>query len=46
VKSGALLGLEGTVIKRRGTERLLVIVQFLQQGASVELEDYQVERID
>jgi transcription antitermination factor NusG len=46
VRSGPLMGLEGVVIKRRGAERLLVIVHFLQQGASVQLEDYQVERID
>ncbi len=46
VRSGALAGLEGTVVKRRGTERLLVMVHLLQQGASVQLEDYQVERID
>jgi transcriptional antiterminator RfaH len=46
VRSGSLAGFEGTVIKRRGTERLLVAVRFLQKGASVELEDCQVERID
>ena len=46
VRSGSLAGLEGVVIRRRGSERLLVIVHFLQQGASVQLEDYQVERID
>lgn len=46
VRSGALAGLEGTVIKRRGSERLLVMVHLLQQGASVQLEDYLVERID
>ena len=46
VRSGSLAGLEGVVIKRRGAQRLLVIVHFLQQGASVQLEDYQVERID
>ena len=46
VRSGSLAGLEGVVIKRRGMQRLLVIVHFLQQGASVQLEDYQVERID
>ena len=46
VRSGPLAGLEGVVIKRRGMQRLLVIVHFLQQGASVQLEDYQVERID
>jgi len=46
IRSGALAGLEGTVVKRRGVERLLVAVEFLQQGASVQLEDFQVEPID
>ena len=46
IRSGSLVGLEGTVVKRRGTERLLVAVHFLQRGASVQLEDFQVERID
>lgn len=46
IRSGPLLGMEGTVIKRRGTECLLLAVGFLQQGASVQLEDFQVERID
>jgi transcription antitermination factor NusG len=46
IRSGSLAGLEGTVVKRRGTERLFVTVEFLQQGASVQLDDFQVERID
>ena len=46
VRAGSLMGLEGTVIKRRGTQRLLVIVHFLQQGVSVQLEDDQVERVE
>ncbi len=46
VRSGSLVGLEGVVVKRRGTARLLVLVEFLQRGASVELEDFQVEGID
>lgn len=46
VKQGALMGLEGTVMVRRGVTRLLVSVNFLQQGASVEVEDYLLERID
>lgn len=46
IRSGSLVGLEGTVIRRRGLERLLVVVTFLQQGASIQLEDYQVEAID
>ena len=40
-----MAGMEGTVIKRRGVDRLLVVVKFLQQGASVQLEDFQVEPI-
>jgi transcription antitermination factor NusG len=46
IRAGSLIGLEGTVVKRRGTARLLVVVEFLQRGASVQLDDYQVERID
>ncbi len=45
VRTGFLAGMEGTVVKRRGHQRLLVAVQFLQQGASVELDDCQVEQL-
>jgi transcription antitermination factor NusG len=45
VRSGALRGLEGTIIKRRGVDRLLVAVRFLNQGASIELEDVDLERL-
>lgn len=43
VRSGAMLGLEGTVVNRRGKNWLVVSLEFLQQGASVLLEDAQVE---
>ncbi|MGD9722082.1 MAG: transcription termination/antitermination NusG family protein [Pirellulales bacterium] len=43
VRSGPMAGLEGTVTKRRGRDWLVVAVEFLQQGASVMLEDFQVE---
>ena len=46
VRRGPLAGLEGTVIARRGHTCLLVRVDFLQQGASVEIEDYFLEPID
>jgi hypothetical protein len=46
VKQGALMGLEGTVLVRRGVTRLLVSVNFLQQGASVEMDDYLLEKLD
>lgn len=45
VRSGALRGLEGTVVRRSGEERLLVAVRFLSQGASIELEDVDLERL-
>jgi transcriptional antiterminator RfaH len=45
VRSGPMAGLEGTVIKRRGRDWLVVAVEFLGQGASVLLEDFQVEPV-
>jgi hypothetical protein len=46
VKQGALMGLEGTVLVRRGVSHLLIRVNFLQQGASVEVDDFLLERLD
>ena len=43
VRFGPMAGLEGTVVKRRGRDWLVVAVEFLGQGASVLLEDFQVE---
>jgi hypothetical protein len=37
--------MEGTVVKRRGEERLVVAVRFLNQGVSMELEDVDLERL-
>lgn len=41
--SGPFLGFEGFVIRRENETRLLVAVNYLQQGASMLLEDCQVE---
>ena len=46
IRSGALAGIEGVILRRPGPTRLLIAVNFLQQGASLLLEDYQVERLD
>jgi hypothetical protein len=46
VRRGLLEGLEGTILDRRGQTRLLVSVNFLQQGASVEIDDFMLERLD
>jgi transcriptional antiterminator RfaH len=45
VRSGPLAGLEGTVLKRHGATRLLVAVNLLQQGASVDIDACQLEPI-
>jgi transcription antitermination factor NusG len=45
VRSGPLAGIEGEIVSRRGQTRLVVAVNFLRQGASLLLEDYQVERL-
>jgi hypothetical protein len=46
VRSGLLAGIEGEVVSRQGQTRLVVAVSFLSQGASLLLEDCQVERLD
>ncbi len=46
IRSGPLAGLEGQIIRRENQDRLLVAVNYLQQGASVLLEDFDVESID
>lgn len=46
IRSGALAGTEGIVIRRHGVDRLLVAVSFLQRGASIQLEDFQVEPVE
>ena len=46
VRSGMLAGQEGTVLMRRGERRLVVAVNFMQQGASVLLDDFDIEQID
>ncbi|MBS0205654.1 MAG: UpxY family transcription antiterminator [Planctomycetes bacterium] len=46
IKSGPMTGIEGIILKREGRSHLQVAVNFLQQGASVKLEDFEVERID
>ena len=46
IKTGAFAGVEGTVVQRRGRSRLLVAVNFLQQGVSIDIEDFQLEPLN
>ena len=43
IRHGPLAGLEGIVLERRTGTRLFVAVDFLQQGASIDVEDFQLE---
>jgi transcription antitermination factor NusG len=45
VRNGPFRGYEGCVIRRQGQRRLLVAVNFLQQGASFTLEDCELEPV-
>ena len=46
VKNGPFAGFEGVVIRRKSNARLVVAVDYLQQGASVQLDECQLERLD
>ena len=46
VTAGALQGLEGVVLTRRGKSRILVAIDFLQRGVSVAMESFLLEPID
>jgi len=46
ILSGPLAGIVGTVIRRGKSDRFVATVAFLGRGATVELEDWQVERIE
>lgn len=43
VRRGALAGIQGVVVERRKKCRLLVSVQYLQCGVSLEIDDYMLE---
>jgi transcriptional antiterminator RfaH len=45
VRSGRLRGLEGIAIRRQGKTRVLIAVNYLQQGASMEIDDFQLETL-
>ena len=45
VRHGSFANLEGTVLMRRGETRLVISVEFLQQGASIAIDDFMLEPI-
>ena len=45
VEKGPLKGVEGTIVARRGERRLIVAVNYLQQGVSVQIDDFMVTRV-
>jgi len=45
ILTGPLEGIEGTVIRRGNRDQFVAVVNFLRQGAVVDLQDWQVEKI-
>jgi transcription antitermination factor NusG len=46
ITSGPLTGIVGTVIRRGKRDQFVAVVQFVGRGATVDLEDWQVERVE
>lgn len=46
IKTGPLEGIEGTVIRRGKRNQFVAVVHFLGRGATVDLQDWQVERVE
>jgi transcriptional antiterminator RfaH len=45
ITTGPLMGVEGTVIRRGKRDQFVAVVHFLGRGATVDLEDWQVEQV-
>ncbi|HZW32640.1 MAG TPA: transcription termination/antitermination NusG family protein [Isosphaeraceae bacterium] len=45
IVTGPLTGITGTVIRRGNRDQFVAVVQFLGRGATVDLEDWQVEQV-
>ena len=45
VRTGPFKGTTGTLVSRRGDTRLLVAIDFIGQGVSVEIDDFQLEAV-
>jgi transcription antitermination factor NusG len=46
ITSGPLTGIIGTVIRRGNRDQFVAVVNFLGRGATVDLEDWQVEQVN
>jgi transcriptional antiterminator RfaH len=45
ITNGPLTGITGTVIRRGNRDQFVAVVKFLGRGATVDLEDWQVEQV-
>ncbi len=46
IMTGPLTGITGTVIRRGNRDQFVAVVNFLGRGATVDLEDWQVEQVN
>ncbi|WP_417850721.1 transcription termination/antitermination NusG family protein [Thalassoglobus sp.] len=45
IKSGPFEGIKGEIVERRSEARLLIAVNYLQQGTSIAIKDFEVEKV-
>lgn len=46
IRSGPLAGIEGMVVSRHGENRFIIMVSFIQQGASILLDSLDIEPVE
>lgn len=46
ITSGPLTGIEGVILRHGKRDQFVAVVHFLGRGATVDLEDWQVEPVD
>jgi transcriptional antiterminator RfaH len=46
ITSGPLTGLRGRILRSASGQRFVVQIDFIQRGASVELDDFTLTRVD
>jgi transcription antitermination factor NusG len=46
ITSGPLAGLRGRILRSASGQRFVVQIDFIQRGASVELDDFTLTRVD
>jgi transcription antitermination factor NusG len=46
VSKGVFCGVEGTVVARRGADRLIIAVELIEQGVTIEVDSSKVQSLE